>query len=407
MVTRMDTKTCGAGLQNLRVGLVTETYAPEVNGVAMTLERLVNGLCEHGYRVDIFRPARSRHDRTIEQDQVHHIPVPGMPIPGYREMHFGFPAGRLLLARWRQRRPDVLYVATEGPLGASAVNAALKLKIPVISGFHTNFHRYSSHYRPGWLAPVIMAYLRRLHNKTAMTLVPTQSLARELSDRGFKNVEVMQRGVDISLFCPMRRDPGLRRQWGADDDSIVCIYVGRIAPEKNIQTAVDTVLALSTRFKIQFVLVGDGPLRKRLQRQNPGFIFCGTRLGEDLAVHYASADILLFPSRTETFGNVVTEAMASGLTTIAYDDAAAHEHITDFHNGLLAHDTPARNFTAVAMHLCSQPGKIRTIGQNAAEYAGQLGWPSIVARFRSLLLSACGGTESIKPGTEFNPEIQR
>ena len=385
----MDATTNRIGKQDLSIGLVTETYAPEVNGVAMTLNRLVNGLGNQGHHITIYRPAQSQNDKPVSQGNISEIPMPGMPIPGYREMHLGFPARSFFMQQWQQQRPHILYVATEGPLGASAIKAAARLAIPVISGFHTNFHTYSNHYHLGWLAPAILAYLRRLHNKTLMTLVPTRALAEELDKRGFNKVEILQRGVDTTLFTPTRRDENLRKEWNANDDSIVCIYVGRIAPEKNIHTAVETVASLAKHYNIRFVIVGDGPLREKLENSYPDFVFCGTRLGEDLATHYASADILLFPSRTETFGNVVTEAMASGLATVAYNEAAAHEHITNWHNGVLADDKPSQSFTSVTMRLCKQPELIRSIGKNACEYSQKLGWPTIVSRFEGLLQGAC------------------
>jgi glycosyltransferase involved in cell wall biosynthesis len=390
----VDAKANCAGNQALYIGLVTETYTPEVNGVAMTLNRLVNGLDSCGHRIDIYHPAQSGEDKPASQHSIKEILMPGMPIPGYRQMHFGFPAYRFFYGQWSKEKPDVIYVATEGPLGASAIKAASRLKIPVISGFHTNFHTYSRHYRLGWLSPLILAYLRSLHNKTQMTLVPTYVLAENLLDQGFNNIEVMQRGVDTELFTPNRRNRTLRKQWQAEDDTIVCLYVGRIAAEKNIQQAVETVQALTKHYKIRFVIVGDGPLREKLQHRHPEFTFCGTQRGEALATHYASSDVLLFPSRTETFGNVVTEAMASGLAVVAYDEAAAHEHITDWYNGLLAKDNNTQSFTSVAMRLCKQPAAIKSIGDNAARYCQVLGWPFIVQQFESLLNNAYQQSET-------------
>lgn len=405
-VSCVDATTSRAGIHDLSIGLVTETYTPEVNGVAMTLNRLVSGLCENGHRLQIYRPGRSQCDRPSSHGNISEELMRGMPVPGYSEMHFGFPAARFFMTQWNCSRPDIIYVATEGPLGASAIKTASKLDIPVISGFHTNFHSYSQHYHLGWLEPAILRYLRRLHNKTGMTLVPTQRLADTLEQQGFNNVEVLQRGVDTELFNPERRNRALRDKWGADENTIVCIYVGRIAAEKNIQTAVDAVLALSSPYRYRFVFVGDGPSRKQLQQKYPDFIFCGTRLGDDLAMHYASADILLFPSRTETYGNVLTEAMASGLATVAYDEAAAHEHVTNWHNGVLAQDRPSQNFTAVTMRLCSRPESIRTIGRNASEYCKQLGWPNVVSRFESFLYSLSSDMKSSNCDNEYIEDIQ-
>jgi glycosyltransferase involved in cell wall biosynthesis len=396
----VDATTRRFGAHDRSIGLVTETYEPEVNGVAMTLSRLVTGLCDIGHHIQIYRPGQSQSERQHCQGNISEILMPGMPIPGYSEMHFGLPAGRFFLKQWSCNRPDVLYVATEGPLGASAIKTADKLKIPVISGFHTNFHSYSRHYHLGWLAPLILSYLRQLHNKTQMTLVPTRELADKLQNQGFNNVEVLTRGVDTELFTPERRNRDLREQWGVGESTIVCIYVGRIAAEKNIQTAVETVLALSADYQVRFVLVGDGPLRRQLQRRYPDFIFCGTRTGADLAMHFASADVLLFPSRTETFGNVLTEAMASGLATVAYDEAAAHEHVTNWYNGVLAQGSPSDNFTTVTRRLCSQPELIQTIGQNASDYCRKLSWPHIVSRFETLLYSLCSETSPSVPREE-------
>ena len=219
----VDATTSRAGVHDLSIGLVTETYTQEVNGVAMTLNRLVSGLCENGHRLQIYRPGRSRSERPSSHGNISEQLMRGMPVPGYSEMHFGFPAGRYFLTQWHRSRPDIIYVATEGPLGASAIKTASKLDIPVISGFHTNFHRYSQHYHLGWLEPTILRYLRRLHNKTAMTLVPTQRLADTLQQQGFNNVEVLQRGVDTKLFNPERRNRELRHRWGADQNTTVCL----------------------------------------------------------------------------------------------------------------------------------------------------------------------------------------
>ena len=143
---------------------MTETFAPEINGVAMTLGRLVDGLLDRGYTVDVFRPRQAADESPRVNGHYAEQLLAGMPIPLYRDMRFGFPAGARLRASWRKRRPDAVYVATEGPLGWSAVSAAAKLGIPTLSGFHTNFHTYSRHYRLSPLEPLIFAYLRKLHD---------------------------------------------------------------------------------------------------------------------------------------------------------------------------------------------------------------------------------------------------
>lgn len=365
---------------------MTETFAPEINGVAMTLGRLVDGLLDRGYTVNVFRPRQAADESPRVNGHYAEQLLAGMPVPLYRDMRFGFPAGARLRASWRKHRPDAVYIATEGPLGWSAVSAATKLGIPTLSGFHTNFHTYSRHYRLSPLEPLIFAYLRKLHRRTGCTLVPTAELAEQLRDRAFGRVEVLPRGVDTELFNPRRRSTQLRRQWDMRPDQLVCLYVGRIAAEKNIHTAVAAFRALQqARPDARLVLVGDGPLKARLAADNPDFVFCGVRRGAELARHYASGDLFLFPSQSETFGNVVTEAMASGLAIVAYQQAAAGEHIHDGENGALAGDPTQAGFVRRAADLCRDTEQLATLGRNAAAYATSLGWAGIVERFIQLL----------------------
>ena len=368
------------------IAFVTETFAPEVNGVAMTLGRLVDGLLDRGYRVNVFRPRQAVEGQRRRNGHYAEYLLAGTQVPMYPELRFGFPAVGRLQSVWREHRPDAIYVATEGPLGWSAVSAAEKLGIPTLSGFHTNFHTYSHHYRLRLLEPLIFRYLRTLHRRTGCTLVPTRALAQQLRDQGFGCVDVLPRGVDYRLFNPARRSDELRRQWGVEPGQLVCLYVGRIAAEKNIIAAVNAYRAVQRgKPDARLVLVGDGPLSVTLARDNPDFEFCGVRRGEDLARHFASGDLFLFPSQTETFGNVVTEAMASGLAVVAYDQAAAAEHIRDGDNGALAEDDSEASFIHRALELAQQSAQLRRIGQKAVDHAVSLSWEGIVERFIQLL----------------------
>ena len=165
---------------SLSIAFVTETFPPEVNGVAMTVGRLVGGLPARDHQVSVVRPRQGRGDAGSE----HELALPGLPLPGYPGLKFGLPAGRRLVRQWRQQRPDIVHVVTEGPLGWSAVSVARKMGIPVTSGFHTNFDRYSVHYGLGWMRPAVAAYLRTLHRRTLATMVPTAALAAELAGEG-------------------------------------------------------------------------------------------------------------------------------------------------------------------------------------------------------------------------------
>ena len=404
----MDTRTSAFGSNNgdqtLHICVVTETFPPEVNGVAMTLSRWVSGLKARGHYVSLVRPRQAKVDGEISANNQAVTLVPGLPLPGYSGLRLGLPSGRRLRETWRTCRPDVVYVATEGPLGRSALKIARHFSIPVLSGFHTNFHTYSSHYGLGWLNKLILGYLRHFHNQTAGTLVPTTELADRLRLSGFREVNVLGRGVDADLFNPQRRSLKLRRQWGLADDDLAVIYVGRLAAEKNISLLMDSFDAMQqVNPRLKLVMVGDGPLSDELKRrQHADIVFCGMKHGVELAQHYASCDIFLFPSETETFGNVTTEAMASGLAVIAFDYAAAHMHLVDDLSGCLIPVGEYQRFSETAGSLANSPAKIRVLARGARQAAEHLDWNHIVFQLEECLKQTREQTECVA-GSRYEP----
>ncbi|HEY7651968.1 MAG TPA: glycosyltransferase family 1 protein [Methylomirabilota bacterium] len=368
------------------VCVVTETFPPEINGVALTLAHLVGGLRARGYAVSIVRPRQGWMDPAGDLGDPALTLVPGLALPGYRGLRMGLPAGATLRARWRQRPPDVVYVATEGPLGWSAVRAARRLRLPVLGGFHTNFHVYARHYHAGWVERIIARYLRRFHNRTTGTVVPTADLRDQLRRVGFRNVSVLGRGVDGRLFTPARRSASLRRAWGVSDADPVALCVGRVAPEKNIRLAIAAYRAMQQVVRpCRLVIVGDGPSRGALERANPDLFFAGMLTGEPLATHFASADLFLFPSETETFGNVVLEALASGLVVVAYDYAAARAHVMPGRTGTLVPCGDARAFVEGAVALAAAPERFHRMRQHVRDSVAHLHWDRVVERFEGLL----------------------
>lgn len=372
--------------------LVTETYAPEINGVAMTLGRLVDGLAARGHRVTIVRP-RQRHESprfsVTQRLACRQVRLPGVPLPGYPQLRLGLPAARRLRQLWTRGRPDLVHVATEGPLGASAITTARALGIPVTSSFHTNFDQYTRDYRMGWLKPAVAAWLRHVHNRTRRTFVPTRDLQARLEREGYRNLRLLSRGVDSALFNPGRRDGALRASWGAGPADPVVIHVGRLAAEKNyplLFRAFDAIKAAEPRARL--VLVGDGPLLAACQRRRPDALFTGFYTGANLARHYASGDIYLHTSVTETFGNVVTEALGSGLAVAAFDYAAAHEFIRTGENGLAAPVGDEAAFVTNAVRLAREPELRQRLAARGAATARALSWDAIVDRFLADLQEA-------------------
>jgi len=378
--------------RSLRLAVVTETYPPELNGVANTAARFVEELRVLGHQVQLVRPRQSKSDAVKAEVGFEQFLVRGLAIPRYPDLKLGLPAKRSLERLWTFRRPDVVHVVTEGPLGWSALRAAAKLKLPVVSDFRTNFHAYSQHYGVGWLKKPILAYLRKFHNRTQCTLVPTDALRSDLAAAGFKRVKVIGRGVDTRRFDPKLRDEALRASWGAAPGDPVVVYVGRLAAEKNLDALASAWREARRRApRAKLVLVGDGPQRRALQKQLPEAVFAGVRSGTDLARHFASGDLFFFPSLTETYGNVTLEAMASGLAVVAFNYAAAADAIAHGENGVLVPYGDAMKFAREAGEAAANLARARAMGQGAREAASGRGWDRLARELEAVLIAAAEG----------------
>ncbi|MDD3433737.1 MAG: glycosyltransferase, partial [Tepidiphilus sp.] len=232
----------------------------------------------------------------------------------------------------------------------------------------------------------IAAYLRAFHNATQCTFVPTQRQRDALLAAGYRRVEVLARGVDAELFSPARRDPALRRHWGVGEEGLAVLYVGRLAPEKNLDLLARAFQAIAAhRPEAKLVVVGEGPMAACWRRDHPEFVFCGARRGEDLAAHYASADLFLFPSLTETFGNVVLEAMASGLPLVGYDEAAVAECVEDGVSGLSCPPGDEDSFIARACRIAADAPLRRRLGTAARAAAARRSWAEIFRQAEAVL----------------------
>ena len=381
----------------MRYALVTETWPPEVNGVALTVQGLAHGLRARGNAVEVVRPRQPDDPPGIIDGEgaIATLLLRGAALPRYPGLRFGLPAMRTLARHWTHSPPDAVYVATEGPLGWSALRAAARLGIPVASGFHTRFDHYMRDYGMPWLEGTALAWMRRFHNRADATRGPTLELQDFLRTRGFERVVRLARAVDASQLSPALRSDTLRASWGAGPDTPVAIHVGRIAPEKNLDLAVRAFRAIQQRRpQARMVWVGDGPAREALARANPDFVFCGVQRGQALARHFASGDLFLFPSRSETFGNVTLEAMASGVATVAFDSGAAREHLSDgVHGAVVARDT---DFIAAAVRLADDDAGLRAMGQAARAAMLRLRPEQVAADFDALLagLARRGGSHA-------------
>jgi len=374
---------------SLRIAVVTETWPPEVNGVAMTLAKLVQGLSHRNHDVQLIRPRQTKTESPLNDASLEEVLMRGMPIPRYPELKLGLPSKKTLVKTWTLRRPDVVHIATEGPLGWSALQAAKVLKLPVTSDFRTNFQSYSKHYGVGWLRKPIVAYLRKFHNATACTMVPTRELMRTLSENGFAKLKVVSRGVDTKLFNISKRSTSLRASWGAKENTTVLISVGRMAPEKNLDQVLKTYEALKNTGKaFKLVMVGDGPLKEQFQQRYPEIIFPGMLSQSNLAAYYASSDLFVFPSQTETFGNVTLEALASGIPVLAFDCAAARDWVQRGINGWLVAENNPDGFAAQAVSVVNNKDVLEQITHSTRQQVVHLDWDQIAEQVESVLWDA-------------------
>ena len=365
----------------MRVTLVTETFAPQVNGVSRTLGQLVDFLESVGDEVQVIHP-----DYGPGGGGVSRCAVASVPLPFYPEVRVPLPPFAPVRRQVDAFGPDLIHIATEATLGWNVLRHAWKRQIPVVSSFHTNFDQYCDHYGLGWGKGLAWRYLRWFHNRTSETYVPSQVTIDDLAARGFERLVLWPRGVDGSLFRPDR--PGraaVRRALGFEPDDVVIGHVSRLAAEKNALYLAQTLRVVAEACpRVKFLMVGDGPERASFERQmGSAARFVGYRSGPDLADHYAAADLFAFASVTETFGNVVLEALATGLPVVALRAGGVGAIVEDGVTGtLVAPDQPPRALAEALIALVNDPSHRHTLSRAAREYAVEQTWESIMGRLR-------------------------
>lgn len=371
----------------LRIAIVTETWPPEINGVALSMMQLCQGLQRLGHKILLVRPIQKTICTEFNPEQ--ECLVMSQPIPKYPSVQFGWPQYLKVSKAFEQFAPDVVHIVTEGPLGLIALQAAKSKKIAVSSGFHSAFQDFSRFFDLAFLVKPIQRYLTWFHNSTDVTCVPSQYTEQAL--RGFGvtcPLVVVGRGVDTAKFSPKHRSQQLRQQWGVGADTRVMLYVGRLSPEKEIDVLIEAFHAWQRQqgANTKFVIVGDGPDRIRLSKLaiSEDIIFTGSLSGKNLSAAYASADVFAFASQADTFGNVVLEAIASGLPVIAYDYVCAHQYVKHGVTGWLSPLGEAADLTQSICHLPALP-ELRKMGLLASETVQETSWQFPVQQLEQAL----------------------
>ena len=376
----------------MKFTIVTDTFPPDINGVARTLQQLAGGLVNCGHEVTVVHPGILEQSEGL--DRMNEQRVWGIGVPMYSSLRMGIPRKVRFLREWSSDRPDAVYVATEGLLGFSALRAARELEIPVVTGYHTHFPSYLQHYVPS-IRELASGYLRFLHNQSDCTVTPSKDVALELHGAGYHNVAVLGRGVDTELFTPDKRDALLRQRWSARPESVVMLCVGRVAVEKNLPAAFCAFRSLQRRYPdSKMICVGDGPVMADYRERYSEVVWTGARRGEELARHFASADLFLFPSLTETYGNVLPEALASGLVTVSFDYAASAELVSHGVNGFSVDRSEGNEgFERCVDHALSLRKQWKSISCEARSTTDNLSWNRIFRRFETIMCRIADDSE--------------
>jgi glycosyltransferase involved in cell wall biosynthesis len=323
--------------------LVSDTYLPQVNGVTTVVHRIAQAVRAAGHAVALVAP---RYPYGSDGGGGDELRVPSLPFPTYPSIRLSSPFQRRVAHFLDRFAPDLIHAATEGPLGVNARRYALAHDLPLVTSFHTDFPRYARDYGVGALAPLVWRWLVHFHRPARLIHTPGVAVRDELVRRGLSNTVVWGRGVDTRHFRPDRRTAGWRRWLAGADDAVIVLHVGRLAPEKNLRVLVDAWNRARRCLgpRATFVIAGEGPESSKVAAHAPFARQVGFLDRNSLAELYASADLCVLPSRTETCGLVALEAMASGLPVIAADAGGLAESVRHEENGLLIRPDDARGF---------------------------------------------------------------
>lgn len=356
----------------MRIALICETFLPNVNGVVMTICRILEHLQSEGHETLLLAPLDAP-DSYAGAEIIH---MPGVSFPLYPELKLTPPQFGLT-EHLRRFQPDVVHLVGPALLGSIVPHVVHNLRVPLISSYHTNFGSYSHYYGLGFFKNLVNFYLRCVHNQTRMTLCPSKATLRWLRSQGFRRLRVWGRGVDTVKFHPSYRSLAWRESIGAQPDDTLLVYVGRIAREKRLDLLVDAIRGMDG---VRVVLVGDGPARPELQQRMEGLPvhFTGYLKGQDLATAYASGDVFVFPSDTDTFGQVIQEAMASGLAVVTSRSGGGPDLVREGINGYLFEPGVASDLRVQLRRLVNQPDVCTSMGYSGRIHAEKRSWPTVM-----------------------------
>jgi phosphatidylinositol alpha 1,6-mannosyltransferase len=357
----------------LRIAYFTEVLPPFIDGVTHTLSHLKTSLSEEGHDFIFLSPITPGIDgwrgKVVE--------VISVPFPFYTKYRVGLPIFHDIRSALDKFQPEIVHIVSPFFMGMAAYNYAKERNIPAVNSYHTRFVSYLKYYGFGKIEWFGWDYLRWFYSKGARTFVPSNTTIKELESHGFESLALWQRGIDTSSFSPHFHNASLHNRW-SPDGSPVALYTGRLVKEKDIETLIKAYKILREK-KIDFklVFVGDGPLRNELARVLPEAILAGFMQGEELARAYASADIFVFPSTTESFGNVVLEAAASGLPCVVAAEGGVMDLVQDGETGFHTRPKDAQDLASKMGLLLTNEYLRNSLSIKAQEYASRRNWREV------------------------------
>ncbi|REJ09002.1 glycosyltransferase family 4 protein [Halobacillus trueperi] len=359
----------------MKVAIFTDTYVPQVNGVARTLQRWTGYLEKKRIPYRVYAPDMRSKEEYI--DHIHRFN--SVPFWLYPECRLALPNLIKIKRDLEVFRPDLIHIATPFNIGLAGLHFGKKMGIPLVGSYHTHFDQYLDYYKLSFLSSFVWKYMQWFHQPFKKTLVPSLHTKRELELHGLHNIGLWQRGVDHQLFSPNHNDGSVRNQFKIDAP-ILLTYVGRLAPEKGLDTLMNVAKTLPHHMNknIHWLIVGDGPLKNHLQSVAPqNMTFAGYQDGESLARIYASSTLFIFPSATETFGNVVLESLSSGTPVVAANAGGVKEIVSHGKTGLLCTPYNHHSFTQGILDLLSDPEKLASMRKQARQEALDRSWEEI------------------------------
>jgi phosphatidylinositol alpha 1,6-mannosyltransferase len=363
-------------MNKFKIAYFTGTMKPGQDGVTRVLYRLVDALVENGIDSIFF----SAIVPPEEEQKVKMFKVPSVTFPLYKDYQFALPGHKHFDKELKEFKPDIIHINSPCSLGHAAVKYANKNNIPVVATYHTHFPSYAKYYKIKALELFSWNYLRSLYNKCDAVFVPSIPITEELKNNGFESVEFLPHGVDTKNFNPVFKDKSWKKKIGAEN-KIMLLYSGRLVWEKDLKILAKTYKIISEkRENIKFVLAGDGPIKDELKEMMPEAVFLGYQSGKDLSTAYASSDIFVFPSTTETFGNVTLEAMASKIPPVCAREGGAYGIIKDYSTGLIAEPRDAESLAEKLLYLIDNPDIRNKISEEAYKYSQEQTWEKIFQR---------------------------